>query len=85
MKVESAAIAILTLCIFLTFYFSFLSLQSIDDAIKKQLITLAIYSILTGIIILTSLIIHLGIKKALTPIETQLRSHKEPIEHEIDK
>ena len=76
MKVESAAIAILTLCIFLTFYFSFLSLQSIDETIKKQLVTLAIYSILTGIIILTSLIIHLGIKKALTPIETQLRSQK---------
>ena len=76
MKVESAAIAILTLCIFLTFYFSFLSLQSIDETIKKQLVTLAIYSILTGIIILTSLIIHLGIKKALTSIETQLRSQK---------
>jgi len=74
--VESAAIAILTLCIFLTFYFSFLSLQSIDETIKKQLVTLAIYSILTGIIILTSLIIHLGIKKALTSIETQLRSQK---------
>jgi len=81
LKVESAAIAILTLCIFLTFYFSFLSLQSMDDAIKKQLITLAIYSILTGVIILTSLIIHLGIKKALTPIETQLRSRK----HEMEK
>jgi len=52
-----------------------------DDAIKKQLITLAIYSILTGVIILTSLIIHLGIKKALTPIETQLRSRK----HEMEK
>ncbi|MEM3697387.1 MAG: hypothetical protein QXQ94_07815 [Candidatus Bathyarchaeia archaeon] len=76
MKVESAAIAILTLCIFLTFYFSFLSLQSLDENIKKQLITLAIYSIITGIIILTSLIIHISIKKALTPIETQLRSHE---------
>ncbi|MGC8895637.1 MAG: hypothetical protein ACP5LB_02560 [Candidatus Bathyarchaeia archaeon] len=76
MKVESAAVAILTFCIFLTFYFSFLSLQSIDDAIKKQLLTLAIYSILTGVIILTSLIIHLGIKKALTPVETQLRSRE---------
>jgi hypothetical protein len=83
--VESAAIAILTICIFLTFYFSFLSLQSIDETIKKQLVTLAIYSILTGIIILTSLIIHLGIKKALTPIETQLRSRKEPLEHEMEK
>ncbi|MGQ9507644.1 MAG: hypothetical protein ACUVTB_07335 [Candidatus Bathycorpusculaceae bacterium] len=76
MKVESAAIAILTLCIFLTFYFSFLSLQSLDETIKKQLVTLAIYSILTGIIILTSLIIHIGVKKALTSIETQLRSHE---------
>lgn len=76
MKVESAALAILTLCIFLTFYFSFLSLQSLDETIKKQLVTLAMYSILTGVIILTSLILHIGIKKALTPIETQLRSHK---------
>jgi hypothetical protein len=77
--VESAALAILTICIFLTFYFSFLSLQSIDETIKKQLVTLAIYSILTGIIILASLIIHLGIKKALTPIETQLRSQKRTV------
>jgi hypothetical protein len=64
LKAESAALVILTLCIFLTFYFSFLSFQSLDEAIKKQLVTLAIYSLLTGIMILTSLIIHLVIKKA---------------------
>jgi uncharacterized membrane protein len=79
--VESAAIAILTLCIFLTFYFSFLSLQSIDETIKKQLVTLAIYSILTGIIILTSLIIHLGIKKAFSRVEIQLRNRRESSQH----
>jgi len=80
--VESITVAILTICIFLSFYFIFLSLQTVDDALKKQLVTLAAYSLITGVIMLACITISLGIKKALPRVESKLRSRKEPSEHE---
>jgi len=82
LKVESATVVVLTICIFLSFYFTFLSFQTIDDALKKQLVTLAAYSLITGVTILASLMIHLGIKKAFPRVDSKLRSRKEPSEHE---
>ena len=82
LKVESITVAILTICIFLSFYFIFLSLQTVDDALKKQLVTLAAYSLITGVIMLACITISLGIKKALPRVESKLRSRKEPSEHE---
>ncbi|MEM2465940.1 MAG: hypothetical protein QXZ47_01390 [Candidatus Bathyarchaeia archaeon] len=51
MKVESAIVVTVAICVFLTFYFSYLSLQAFEDAIKKQFIVLALASLLTGAII----------------------------------
>ena len=80
MKLESAIVAIFVICIFLSFYFTFLSFQAIDDVLKKQFVTLAAYSLMTGVVILASLMIHLGIKKAFSRVEDQLRSIEEPSE-----
>jgi hypothetical protein len=82
LKVESAIVAVLTVCIFLSFYFAFLSFQAMDDAIKKQLVTLAAYTLITGIVVLASLMIHLVIKKAFIRVEDQLRQSEQPIEDE---
>jgi len=75
--VESITVVILAICIFLSFYFTFLSFQTVDDALKKQLVTLAAYSLITGVIILSSLMIHLGIKKIFSTVWDQLRSGEE--------
>lgn len=77
LKVESAAAVVLAFCIFLSFYFALLSFQAIDDALKKQLVALAAYVLMSGVIILTVLIIHTGIKKAFSTVEDQLRSSEE--------
>ena len=82
LKVESITVAILTICIFLSFYFIFLSLQTVDDALKKQLVTLAAYSLITGVIMLACITISLGIKKAFPRVNSKLRSRKEPSEDE---
>jgi len=52
-----------------------------DDALKKQLVTLAAYSIISGVVILTILMIHTGIKKAISRVADELRSRREPSEH----
>jgi len=61
--VESITVVIITICIFLSFYFTFLSFQTIDDALKKQLVTLAASSLITGVVIFACLTIYLGIKR----------------------
>ena len=81
LKVESITIVILAICIFLSFYFTFLSLQTLDDTLKKQLVTLAASSLITGAIMLACLTISLGIKKAFPKVESKV-SKREQSEHE---
>jgi len=80
--VESIIVVIVAICIFLSFYFTFLSFQTVDDALKKQFVTLAAYSLITGVMLLACITISLGIKKAFPRVESKLRSRKEPSEHE---
>ena len=84
LKVESITVVILTICIFLSFYFTFLSFQTVDDALKKQLVTLAAYSLITGVILLACITISLGIKKAFSRIEDQLKITEESSEKDED-
>jgi TRAP-type C4-dicarboxylate transport system permease small subunit len=82
--VESITVVILAICIFLSFYFTFLSFQTVDDALKKQLVTLAASSLITGVIMLACITISLGIKKAFSRIEDQLKITEEPSEKDED-
>jgi len=82
LKAESAAVVVLAICIFLSFYFTFLSFQAVDDVLKKQFVTLAAYFLITGVIIFACLTVHLGVKKAFSRVEAQLRSSEEPSERD---
>jgi prepilin signal peptidase PulO-like enzyme (type II secretory pathway) len=82
LKVESAIVAVLAVCIFLSFYFALLSFQAMDDALKKQLVTLAAYTLISGIIILSILIVHVGIKKAFSTVDDQLRTSEQSSNYE---
>lgn len=63
MKTESAIIIAVAICAFLSFYFSILSFMTVEDLMKKQFVLLAVYSLLSGIIIFGCLIAYLAIKK----------------------
>jgi hypothetical protein len=80
LKFESVALIILTICLFLSFYFAFLSFQELDDALKKQLVTLAAYTLITGIVILACMTIFLGIKRAFPKVESRLKNSEEKSE-----
>jgi uncharacterized membrane protein len=82
LKVESATVVVLAMCIFLSFYFTFLSFQTMEDTLKKQLVTFAAYSIISGVVILAILMIHIGIKKAISRVADELRSVEEQSKHE---
>jgi len=84
LKVESIIVVILAICIFLSFYFTFLSFQTVDDTLKKQFVTLAASSLITGVIILACLTISFGIKKVFSRIEDQLKITEEQSEKNED-
>ena len=84
LKVESITVVILAICIFLSFYFTFLSFQTVDDALKKEFVTLAASSLITGVIILACLTISFWINKAFSRIEYQLRITEEQSEKDED-
>lgn len=84
LKVESITVIVFAICVFLSFYFAYLAFQAFDEALKRQLVTLAASSLITGVILLACMTIYLGIKKALSRIEDQLKISEEPSEHEED-
>jgi TRAP-type C4-dicarboxylate transport system permease small subunit len=67
--VESAIIATVSVCIFLAFYFSYLSLQTFDESLKRQFVLLALSSLLIGATIFGCLTIYIGIKKIFAKAE----------------
>jgi hypothetical protein len=67
--VESAIIATVSVCIFLAFYFSYLSLQTFDESLKRQFVLLALSSLLIGATIFGCLTIYIGIKKIFVKAE----------------
>jgi TRAP-type C4-dicarboxylate transport system permease small subunit len=69
LKAESTIIVAVSICIFLTFYFTYLSLQAFNDTLKKQFILLALSSLLTGAIIFGCLVIYLGIRRIFIKAE----------------
>ncbi|MEM3731742.1 MAG: hypothetical protein QW667_07345 [Candidatus Bathyarchaeia archaeon] len=50
MKVESAAAIIIGVCTFLSFYFAFLSFQTVDSELRKQFVALATSFLFGGIV-----------------------------------
>jgi len=80
LRVETIIVAVLAICVFLSFYFSLLSLQTLDDTLKKQLVALATYTLITGVIMLTCLTITSVIKKIFPKMEAQQTSKTEKTE-----
>jgi len=79
LKIESAIVVFTAVCVFLTFYFSMLSLQMVDDALKGQLVILAVLSLLTAIIIFGFLIIYIGIRQVF--VRAELRKSEKHTEN----
>ncbi|MEM3597138.1 MAG: hypothetical protein QXJ53_03310 [Candidatus Bathyarchaeia archaeon] len=65
MKAESAILIAFTICMFLTFYFVYLSFQTTEETLKKELVALAVYALLSGVIVLACMTVYVGIRKIL--------------------
>jgi len=64
-KVETAIIIVLMFCIFLSFYFSFLSLAKTSYDEKKYLVNVAASSLITGVVMVACWVAYLGIRRFL--------------------
>lgn len=73
-KVEAVALIFIVICIFLSFYLAYLSFQTLDETLRKQLVTFSASFLMTGIVIFAALTVHLGIKKAFSRIEDAVKS-----------
>lgn len=68
-KVEAVTFVFVVICIFLSFYFAFLSFQTFNESFRKQLVAFAASFLIAGLVIFVALSVHVGIKKALLRIE----------------
>jgi len=68
-KIEAVTLFFIVICISLSFYLAFLSFQTLDGTLRKQLVTFSASFLITGIAVFTALAVHLGIKKAFSRIE----------------
>lgn len=70
------------ICAFLSFYFSFLSFMTREDSMRQQFVLMAVYSLVSGIVVFGCLMIYMVIRKvfektALNNIQA-LTTNKEP-------
>lgn len=63
-KIEAATLIFIVICISLSFYLAFLSFQTLDETLSKQLVAFAASFLIAGITIFAALTVHVGIKKA---------------------
>jgi hypothetical protein len=63
LKVESGIVIAFMICVFLSFYFVYLSFQTVEDALKKQLVALAVYSLVAGVAMLACVTLYFGMKR----------------------
>ncbi|NIO37346.1 hypothetical protein GTO27_06535 [Candidatus Bathyarchaeota archaeon] len=68
-RIEAITLVFIVSFIFLCFYLSFLSFQTVDEAVKKQLVFFAALFLVAGITIFAALTVYAGIKKAFLNIK----------------
>ncbi|MGB9714752.1 MAG: hypothetical protein ACPLZC_07250 [Candidatus Bathyarchaeales archaeon] len=80
MKTESLIVTFLLVCLFLSFYFSFLSLQVVDEDFRKQLALVAASSLIAGAALFACLLIYIGVRKVFVKVEIRIEEGEEPLE-----
>jgi uncharacterized membrane protein len=65
-KIEAATLIFIVICISLSFYLAFLSFQTLDETLSKQLVAFAASFLITGITIFVALTVYLAMNKAFS-------------------
>jgi len=73
-KIEAVTLIFIVICISLSFYLAFLSFQTLDENLSKQLVAFAASFLITGVTIFAALTVHLGIKKVVSTTEDAVKS-----------
>jgi len=80
-KIEAVTLIFIVICISLSFYLAFLSFQTLDETLSKQLVAIAASFLITGIAIFTALTVHVGIKKAFSRTKNIAKSKNRTSKH----
>ena len=73
-KIEAVTLIFIVIFISLSFYLAFLSFQTLDETLSKQLVTFAVSFLIAGITIFAAMTVHLGIEKAFQRTEDVVKS-----------
>lgn len=73
-KIEAVTIIFIVICISLSLYLAFLSFQTFDETLSKQLVAFAASFLIAGVTIFAALTVHLSIKKAFQRIGDVVKS-----------
>ncbi len=73
-KIEGVTLIFIVICIFLSFYLAFLSFETLNETLSKQLVAFAASFLIAGIVIFVALTVHLGIKKAFSGVGDVVKS-----------
>lgn len=72
-KIEAVTLIFIVVCISLSFYLAFLSFQTLNETLRKQLVVFAASFLITGITVFAALTVHLGIKKAFSRTQSAVK------------
>jgi hypothetical protein len=66
MKIESVAAAVILIFVFVAFYLSLLSLQTVDEVARRNLLISATGSFVIALILFIFLIFYVGVRRAFS-------------------
>lgn len=72
-KIEAVTLIFIVVCISLSFYLAFLSFQTLNETLRKQLVAFAASFLITGITVFAALTVHLGIKRAFSRTQNAVK------------
>jgi len=76
-RIEAVTLVFIVICISLAFYLAFLSFQTFNEDLRKQLVAFAASFLITGITVFAALTVHMGIKKVFSGTYGSVKSDKE--------
>jgi uncharacterized membrane protein len=83
-KIEATTLIFIVICISLSFYLAFLSFQTLDENLSKQLVAFAASFLITGITIFVALTVHLAMNKAFSRTKHIAKSENRTLEYSKD-
>jgi uncharacterized membrane protein len=76
LKADAVIVCFVLFCAVIALYFAFVSFQTTDYSLRKELVWLAVYSLVAGLALFGGIVAYLWVKRMFSGVEEQVRTNE---------